>query len=63
MGEPAIGASEPKPVHTELTNGGIVYIEADNRSLILFDSGDEVTIQAGDMEHPSATLRKLDTSG
>jgi redox-sensitive bicupin YhaK (pirin superfamily) len=23
-------------------------VEADNRSLILFDSGDEVTVQAGD---------------
>ena len=43
-------ASDPLAVPTE----GVEWadttppVEADNRSLILFDSGDEVTVQAGD---------------
>ncbi|MEO8098030.1 MAG: pirin family protein [Acidobacteriota bacterium] len=42
-------ASEPQAVPTELvgTGGGRVT-EADNRSLILFDRGDEVVVQAGE---------------
>ncbi|HVO39794.1 MAG TPA: pirin family protein [Spirochaetia bacterium] len=51
-------ASEPRPIATELvgTQGGAPSdmfegtssIVAGNRSLILFDSGDEVTVQAGE---------------
>ncbi|HEY3380436.1 MAG TPA: pirin family protein [Vicinamibacterales bacterium] len=43
-------ASEPRAVRNELA--GVVRAseggEADNRSLVLFDSGDEVVVQAGD---------------
>jgi len=39
-------ASGPQPVPTE-TAHGIKAVEADNRSLVLFDSGDEVTVEAG----------------
>ncbi|MCX6544191.1 MAG: pirin family protein [Acidobacteria bacterium] len=43
-------ASEPQPVPTERVGrqapGGIEF--ADNRSLVLFDSGDEVAVRAGD---------------
>lgn len=41
------GASDPQEVHTELGSepGGEIL---GNRSLILFDSGDEVVVQAGD---------------
>jgi quercetin 2,3-dioxygenase len=38
-------ASAPQAVKTEIVGGGTV---AGNRSLVLFDSGDEVTVQAGD---------------
>ena len=41
------GASEPQPVRTDLVGGGD-GVAADNRSLILFDSGDEITVQTGD---------------
>ncbi|MCX6539652.1 MAG: pirin family protein [Acidobacteria bacterium] len=43
-------ASEPRPVQTErvgLVPQGAMDV-ADNRSLVLFDSGDEVVVQAGD---------------
>jgi redox-sensitive bicupin YhaK (pirin superfamily) len=43
-------ASEPRPVQTErvgLVPHGAMDV-ADNRSLVLFDSGDEVVVQAGD---------------
>jgi redox-sensitive bicupin YhaK (pirin superfamily) len=43
-------ASEPRPVKTDGVGGGsgAAGEVADNRSLVLFDSGDEVTVQAGD---------------
>jgi redox-sensitive bicupin YhaK (pirin superfamily) len=43
-------ASDPRAVLTEKTHDsmGRVYERTGNRSLVLFDSGDEVTIQAGD---------------
>jgi quercetin 2,3-dioxygenase len=44
-------ASEPFGVLTEKTDGGneiLVREQTGNRSLVLFDSGDEVTVQAGD---------------
>jgi quercetin 2,3-dioxygenase len=44
-------ASQPFGVLTEKTDGGTERIEREqtgNRSLVLFDSGDEVTVQAGD---------------
>jgi hypothetical protein len=40
-------ASDPQPVKTDVV-GGAEGEEADNRSLVVFDSGDEVTVQAGD---------------
>ena len=40
-------ASQPRPVTTEWI--GTAGDEAGNRSLVLFDSGDEITVQAGDM--------------
>jgi len=40
-------ASDPQPVTTERV-GPPSGPEADNRSLVLFDSGDEVVVQAGD---------------
>ena len=43
-------ASEPQPVHTEqvgdVATPGVEPVG--NRSLVLFDSGDEITVQAGD---------------
>ncbi|MEP0815202.1 MAG: pirin family protein [bacterium] len=44
------GASDPQPVPTEITDRPdvIVPVLADNRSLILFDTGDEVTVEAGE---------------
>ena len=47
-------ASEPMPVRTDTVGAAVApaFSEANeggNRSLILFDSGDEVTVQAGDM--------------
>jgi quercetin 2,3-dioxygenase len=43
-------ASGPRPVRTDHVGSteGEVYDFAGNRSLVLFDSGDEVTVQAGD---------------
>ena len=44
-------ASQPFGVLTEKTDGGdeiLVREQTGNRSLVLFDSGDEVTVQAGD---------------
>jgi hypothetical protein len=43
-------ASKPQPVRTDHvgTTDGEVYEFTGNRSLVLFDSGDEVTVQAGD---------------
>ncbi len=44
-------ASQPFGVLTEKTDGGnetVVREQTGNRSLVLFDSGDEVTVQAGD---------------
>jgi hypothetical protein len=43
-------ASEPRPVLTEQVGAATAAGPADigNRSLVLFDSGDEVTVQAGD---------------
>jgi len=40
-------ASEPQPVRTDVIGGTEGYF-ADNRSLLVFDSGDEVTVQAGE---------------
>ncbi len=45
------GASQPFGVLTEKTDGAneiLVREQTGNRSLVLFDSGDEVTVQAGD---------------
>jgi hypothetical protein len=53
-------ASEPRPVQTDLVGSaarGATDV-ADNRSLVLFDSGDEVVVQAGD-----AGIRFLLVSG
>lgn len=43
-------ASKPQAVKTEVTGnpGGIELSDVSNRSLVLFDTGDEVTVQAGD---------------
>ena len=43
-------ASDPRAVRREDENdsGGYVTDEAGNRSLVLFDRGDEITVQAGD---------------
>jgi hypothetical protein len=44
-------ASQPFGVLTEKTNGGnetVVREQTGNRSLVVFDRGDEVTVQAGD---------------
>ncbi len=38
-------ASGPQPIRTDFT---VQPTEADNRSLVLFDTGDEVTVQAGE---------------
>jgi redox-sensitive bicupin YhaK (pirin superfamily) len=45
------GASQPFGVLTEKTNGGsdtVVREQTGNRSLVLFDRGDEVSVQAGE---------------
>jgi redox-sensitive bicupin YhaK (pirin superfamily) len=45
------GSSQPFGVLTEKTEGDneiLVREQTGNRSLVLFDSGDEVTVQAGD---------------
>jgi redox-sensitive bicupin YhaK (pirin superfamily) len=43
-------ASAPQAVKTEVTGtpGGIALSDVSNRSLVLFDTGDEVTVQAGE---------------
>jgi len=41
-------ASGPRPVKTEGVGIDDAVLEADNRSLVVFDRGDEVTVQAGD---------------
>ncbi len=41
-------ASDPQAVPTESTSGDDTIDYVSNRSLVLFDSGDEVTVQAGD---------------
>lgn len=43
-------ASSPQPVPTEVVGSAKTSFsaEADNRSLVLFDSGDEVTVEAGE---------------
>ena len=43
-------ASDPRPVQTDIVGGsGIATPDSiGNRSLVLFDSGDEITVQAGD---------------
>jgi redox-sensitive bicupin YhaK (pirin superfamily) len=41
-------ASDPRGVMTELMDGRTIYEEAGNRSLVLFDRGDEVVVQAGE---------------
>jgi redox-sensitive bicupin YhaK (pirin superfamily) len=41
-------ASAPQGVTTELIDGRTVVEEAGNRSLVLFDRGDEVVVQAGE---------------
>ncbi len=43
-------ASDPQAVRTESVDGGAVgpAFETGNRSLVLFDRGDEITVQAGD---------------
>jgi len=53
-------ASEPRPVRTDgvKSTGAPTLEETGNRSLILFDTGDEVTVQAGD-----AGIRFLLVSG
>ena len=45
-----LNASGPRPVATEYVGaaGGADSVIAENRSLVLFDSGDEVTVQAGE---------------
>lgn len=40
-------ASEPRPVATETGHGTPVVLDAPNRTLVVFDRGDEVTVQAG----------------
>ena len=43
-------ASEPRAILTEATDGSdrVEYSAAGNRSLVLFDRGDEIVVQAGD---------------
>jgi redox-sensitive bicupin YhaK (pirin superfamily) len=43
-------ASDPQPVKTDMVggNGEAIPNNIGNRSLVLFDSGDEITVQAGD---------------
>ena len=40
-------ASEPRAVQTEYVGEGVPSADVANRSLVLFDSGDEITVQAG----------------
>ena len=41
-------ASAPRPVLTEQVGGGTTYDTAGNRSLVLFDTGDEIVVRAGE---------------
>jgi len=41
-------ASDPQAVPTESTDGSDEMDYVSNRSLVLFDSGDEITVEAGD---------------
>jgi len=42
-------ASDPRAVRTEATDGSeAITYDATNHSLVLFDSGDEIVVQAGD---------------
>jgi quercetin 2,3-dioxygenase len=41
-------ASEPRAVQTDIVGGATRPDVVGNRSLVLFDSGDEVSVQAGD---------------
>jgi len=41
-------ASDPQGVKTELMDGRTIVEEAGNRSLVLFDRGDEIVVQAGE---------------
>ncbi len=41
-------ASDPQGVTTELPDGRTIVEEAGNRSLVLFDRGDEIVVQAGE---------------
>jgi quercetin 2,3-dioxygenase len=41
-------ASAPKAVLTEQVGGGTTYDTAGNRSLVLFDRGDEIVVRAGE---------------
>jgi redox-sensitive bicupin YhaK (pirin superfamily) len=41
-------ASEPRPVKTDRIGSDDTVYEMGNRSLVLFDRGDEVVVQAGD---------------
>jgi len=43
------GASDPQPVPYEGADGVVAFkpVEVDNRSLVIFDSGDEIRVTAG----------------
>jgi redox-sensitive bicupin YhaK (pirin superfamily) len=41
-------ASDLQPVRTDRIGGGAEGEDADNRSLVVFDSGDEITVQSGE---------------
>jgi quercetin 2,3-dioxygenase len=41
-------ASDPRPVRTDMVGGSAQADTVGNRSLVLFDSGEEVVVQAGD---------------
>jgi len=41
-------ASDPQPVKTENTADGTTHYEIGNRSLVMFDRGDEVVVRAGE---------------
>jgi hypothetical protein len=44
------GASEPRPVPYEVEEGRVALkpVDVDNRSLVVFDSGDEIRLEAGE---------------
>ena len=43
-----LDASDPMPVEMDRVHGQSYGEEAENRSLVLFDSGDEITLESGD---------------